>query len=60
MFEDEGIKGDTTLGEMPLDFIPFDEDVLSLELDPSYRETTVDGDPTSLYLMARCENCEME
>ena len=53
LIEDEGIKGDTILGELPLDFIPFDEDVLSLELSDSFREVMVDGDSTSLFLVAR-------
>ena len=47
------MKGDAVLGEMPLDFIPFDEDLLSLELENSFRETTVDNDPTALHRMAR-------
>lgn len=38
---------------MPLDFIPFDEDVLSLELETSFRECVSEGDQTSLYLIAR-------
>lgn len=38
VLEEEGVYGDITLGEYHLDFIPLDEDLLSLELDDSFRE----------------------
>ena len=37
VFQEEGIFGDVTLAEFPLDFIPFDSDILSLELDTAYK-----------------------
>ena len=37
VFQDEGISADVSIGEFPLDFIPFDYDVLSLELDTAFR-----------------------
>ncbi|XP_024401527.1 vacuolar protein-sorting-associated protein 33 homolog [Physcomitrium patens] len=45
--------GNVTIREFPLYFIPFDEDVLSLELERSFKETKVDGDTSSLWYMAR-------
>ncbi|CAD7704276.1 unnamed protein product [Ostreobium quekettii] len=53
IIEEEGVKGDATLIEYPLEFVPFDDDVISLELEHSFRETSVEGDTTSLYIMAR-------
>ena len=44
VFQEEGIAADVTLSEYPLDFIPFDSDILSLELDRAYK---VGGDPTA-------------
>lgn len=35
--EEEGVIGNVTIGEYPLYFIPFDEDVLSLELERSFK-----------------------
>ena len=39
VFQEEGIFGDVTLSEYPLDFIPFDSDILSLELDTAFKVT---------------------
>ena len=44
VFQEEGIAADVTLSEYPLDFIPFDSDILSLELDDAYK---VGDDPTT-------------
>eukprot|EP00026_Physarum_polycephalum_P005659 Phypoly_transcript_05694.p1 GENE.Phypoly_transcript_05694~~Phypoly_transcript_05694.p1 ORF type:complete len:610 (+),score=111.39 Phypoly_transcript_05694:24-1832(+) len=53
VLEEEGVYGDIMISEYRLDLIPFDEDVLSLELDTSYRECLLEGDKTSLYYVAR-------
>ena len=37
ILEDEGILADVHLGTFPLDFIPFEMDVLSLELPTAFR-----------------------
>ena len=37
VFQEEGVYGDVVLGEYALDFIPFESDVLSLELDTAFR-----------------------
>ena len=36
-----------------LDLIPYDYDILSLELEGSFREVFLDGDATSLFYVAR-------
>eukprot|EP00898_Chlorokybus_atmophyticus_P003266 jgi/Chlat1/3940/Chrsp26S04033 len=38
ILEERGVLGDVTIGEYELEFIPFDEDVLSLEMDMSFKE----------------------
>ncbi|KAL3150677.1 hypothetical protein ABBQ32_000472 [Trebouxia sp. C0010 RCD-2024] len=53
VFQEEGVFADVTLAEYPLDFIPFDSDILSLELDTAYKELVLDGDTSSLYYTAR-------
>lgn len=53
VFQEEGIFGDVTLSEYPLDFIPFDSDILSLELDTAFKELMLDGDTSSRYYCAR-------
>lgn len=37
VLQEEGVYGDCTLADYPLYFIPFDSDVLSLELDSAFR-----------------------
>ena len=37
ILEDEGVLADVHLGTFPLDFIPFEMDVLSLELPTAFR-----------------------
>ena len=37
VLQEEGVYGDVAAGELPIDFIPFDCDVLSLELDTAFR-----------------------
>ena len=37
IFQQEGVFGDIVIGEFPVDFIPFDSDVLSLELPTAFR-----------------------
>mmetsp|Transcript_14721 Transcript_14721/g.37457 ORF Transcript_14721/g.37457 Transcript_14721/m.37457 type:complete len:683 (-) Transcript_14721:54-2102(-) len=51
--EEHGVYADITIGELPLDLIPFDTDLLSLELGGSYRECFLENDCTSLFYVAR-------
>ncbi|KAG6558151.1 hypothetical protein Mapa_000332 [Marchantia paleacea] len=53
VLEEEGILGSVTIMEYPLYLIPFDEDVLSLELDMAFKETKVDGDLSALWYLGR-------
>mmetsp|Transcript_23039 Transcript_23039/g.71778 ORF Transcript_23039/g.71778 Transcript_23039/m.71778 type:complete len:232 (-) Transcript_23039:38-733(-) len=53
VLEEEGVYADITFGELPLDFIPYEEDVVSLELDTGLRECAVDGDTSSLHALAK-------
>ncbi|PRP79315.1 hypothetical protein PROFUN_13009 [Planoprotostelium fungivorum] len=53
LLEEHGVDNVVTMGEYPLDLIPYDDDVLSLELDSSYRECFLEGDRSSLYYVAR-------
>ncbi|CAG8441010.1 3150_t:CDS:10 [Dentiscutata heterogama] len=49
VLEEAGI----TIGEYHLDLIPFEDDLLSLELDNTFKELYLDGDYTSIYYVAR-------
>eukprot|EP01087_Luapelamoeba_hula_P012995 TRINITY_DN3682_c0_g1_i2.p1 TRINITY_DN3682_c0_g1~~TRINITY_DN3682_c0_g1_i2.p1 ORF type:complete len:607 (+),score=106.36 TRINITY_DN3682_c0_g1_i2:27-1823(+) len=51
--EEEGVFEFVTIGEFRLDLIPFDQDLLSLEIEDSYKECFLEGDKTSLYYVAR-------
>ena len=53
ILEEEGVYGDITVHSFSMDLIPFDDDLLSLELDHSLRECLLEGDPTSLFHVAR-------
>jgi hypothetical protein len=48
-----GVLGDVTLADFHLELIPFDEDVLSLELAPAFKDCFLEGDPTALLYIAR-------
>jgi hypothetical protein len=53
VLEDEGVYGDVTIGEYHLDIVPLDDDLLSMELDNSFKDLFLDGDMTSLYYVAK-------
>jgi hypothetical protein len=53
VLEDRGVYGDVVMGEFHLDLIPLDDDVVSMELHSVFREVFIDGDPTSLYYVAK-------
>ncbi|CAI5746919.1 unnamed protein product [Peronospora destructor] len=48
----EGVFGSVSVGEYKLDLIPFDDDVLTLELDSCFKEFYVDGDKSNLHTVA--------
>ncbi|PKA62742.1 Vacuolar protein sorting-associated protein 33 like [Apostasia shenzhenica] len=49
VFEEEKVHHLITFGEYPLYIMPLDEDVLSCELDHTFRECLIDGDTSSLW-----------
>ncbi|MFS8033233.1 putative sec1-like protein [Helianthus anomalus] len=52
LLEEEKVHNLLTIGEFPLYSVPLDEDILSFELDLSYKECVTDGDTTSLWHIA--------
>ena len=50
---EQGVRGDCKLGAFQLDLIPFDDDVLSLEMPNAFPECFLEGDPTALFHCAR-------
>ncbi|KAJ2742854.1 Vacuolar protein-sorting-associated protein 33 [Coemansia sp. BCRC 34301] len=53
VLEEEGILGDITIGEYRMDFIPLEDDLLSLELPSTFKELYLDGDFSSIQHVAR-------
>ncbi|KAL1923818.1 uncharacterized protein VTP21DRAFT_8798 [Calcarisporiella thermophila] len=53
VLEEEGVLGEITMGEFKLEFIPFEDDVISLEMENSFRELFLDGDTTAVYQAAK-------
>ncbi|GLC45083.1 hypothetical protein PLESTM_001684800 [Pleodorina starrii] len=52
ILEEEGVLGDVVIGEYCLDMVPYDDDVISLELDTAFYDCVCDGDSTPLYYTA--------
>ena len=52
IFQEQGVYGDIVAGELPISFIPFDNDVLSLEMGSAFRvghhPLTASGPPCSI------------
>ncbi|EHA57400.1 vacuolar protein sorting-associated protein 33A [Pyricularia oryzae 70-15] len=53
LLEEAGVLGDVNISELPLYFFPLERDVLSLELEDSFRDLFLANDPTPNYLLAR-------
>ncbi|KAK7398216.1 Vacuolar protein-sorting-associated protein 33 [Neonectria punicea] len=53
MLEEAGVLGDVNIYELPLSFFPLEKDVLSLELDESFRDLYLSKDVTPNFLLAR-------
>jgi len=51
--QEEGVFEAITFGDYYIDLIPFEDDLLSLELDGSFRECFLEGDRTSLYHVSK-------
>ncbi|KAL5640261.1 hypothetical protein ACGC1H_007510 [Rhizoctonia solani] len=53
ILEDEGVFGEVTISEFPLEFIPLEDDLISLEWDNTFKEIYLDGDESSIYYAAQ-------
>ncbi|KAH8737639.1 Sec1-like protein [Ilyonectria robusta] len=53
MLEEAGVLGDVNISELPLSFFPLERDLLSLELDDSFRDLYLSKDVTPNFLLAR-------
>ena len=53
LLEEAGVLGDVNIAELPLFFFPLERDVLSLELDDSFRDLYLARDPTPTFLVAK-------
>ncbi|KAI8965888.1 vacuolar protein sorting 33A-like protein [Daldinia sp. FL1419] len=53
LLEEAGVLGDVSIAELPLYFFPLERDVLSLELDDSFRDLFLFKDTTPTFLMAK-------
>jgi hypothetical protein len=52
ILEELGVFGDITIGEFHLDLCTLETDVLSLEMDKSFKEIVLDKDMSSIHNMA--------
>ncbi|RYO83007.1 hypothetical protein DL766_005540 [Monosporascus sp. MC13-8B] len=53
LLEEAGVLGDVSIAELPLYFFPLERDVLSLELEDSFRDLYINKDATPNFLMAK-------
>ncbi|KAK7459085.1 Sec1 family protein [Colletotrichum acutatum] len=53
LLEEAGVLGDVNISELPLYFFPLEKDLLSLELDESFRDLYLSKDVTPSFLLAK-------
>ncbi|KAI7853803.1 Sec1-like protein [Circinella umbellata] len=54
ILEEQGVFGSITIGDYAMDWIPLEDDLISMELDPgTWKEIYLDGDHTSIYYAAK-------
>jgi hypothetical protein len=53
VLKEEGVFNDVQLGEFQVDMIPFEGDVMSMELHSGFRDCFLHNDTTSLFYVAR-------
>ncbi|KAF7593137.1 Vacuolar protein sorting-associated protein 33B [Aspergillus hancockii] len=53
VLEEAGIIGDVNIAELPVYFMPLEQDVLSLELDDAFSDLYLHKDPGCVYLAAK-------
>ncbi|KAF8336635.1 Sec1-like protein [Cantharellus anzutake] len=49
ILEEEGVLGEVNISSYKLEFIPLEDDLISLELDRVWREIYLDGDESSIF-----------
>jgi hypothetical protein len=50
--QEQGVYGDITIGEFHLDIIPYDNDIISLDIDDSFKHLFLEGDISVLKLLS--------
>ncbi|CAK7266586.1 Vacuolar protein-sorting-associated protein 33 [Sporothrix epigloea] len=53
ILEEAGVFGDVSIRELPLYFFPLEDDVLSLELEDTFKDLYLTKDPTAIFLLAQ-------
>ncbi|KAK5554549.1 Vacuolar protein-sorting-associated protein 33 [Exophiala xenobiotica] len=53
ILEDEGVLGDVNVSELPLYFLPLEDDMLSMEMEDAFHDLYLRNDPSSLYLASK-------
>ncbi|KAL9584068.1 MAG: hypothetical protein Q9212_002346, partial [Teloschistes hypoglaucus] len=53
ILEEAGVLGDISVEELPMHFVPLDQDVLSLACDDAFGDLYLRKDPTSIFLAAK-------
>lgn len=53
ILEEHGVLGEANITELPLNFIPLEPDILSLELDDAFGDISLRKDPTSVFASAK-------
>ncbi|KAI3426123.1 hypothetical protein D9Q98_008502 [Chlorella vulgaris] len=53
ILEERGVLGDVAVRELALDWVPLDDDLISLEMPLAFKELTADRDRSSLFCVAR-------
>lgn len=53
VLEEHGVLGEANISELALNFVPLEQDLLSLELDDSFEDLCLRKDPTSIFASAQ-------
>ncbi|OAG39377.1 hypothetical protein AYO21_06393 [Fonsecaea monophora] len=53
ILEDEGILGDVNVSELPIYFLPLEDDMFSLEMEDAFNDLYLRRDPSPLYLASK-------
>ena len=53
ILEDEGVLGDVAVSELPLTFLPLENDILSLEIEDAFSSLYYSKDPTPIFLASK-------